>query len=177
MEQEAKEAEQAMERKMAALTAKLEEARRQAVISSTKAGGAGAGAESPSKGGYFDDSLDSITTANANDLSFSYVHETRPVNHGPAIGLTPREGDAGASEALADLDRPLTPQNDENDNSDHFLVGIPSSGDDNAPMSARSVTQPVISVVETSFGAEELDQAQAEEEYYVVEESDDDDGD
>ena len=44
-------------------------------------------------------------------------------------------------------------------------------------MSARSATQPVISVVETSFGAEELDQAQAEEEYYVVEESDDDDGD
>ena len=33
----------------------------------------------------------------------------------------PREGDAGASEAPADLDRPLTPQNDENDNSDHFL--------------------------------------------------------
>ena len=90
-------------RKMAALTAKLEEARRQAVISSTKAGGAGAGGSRLVKGGL-DDSLDSITTANANDLSFSYVHETRPVNHGPAIGLTPREGDAGAAALVISID-------------------------------------------------------------------------
>ncbi len=167
MEQEAKEAEQAMERKMAELTAKLDEARRQAVISTAEEG-------SPGKMGEFDDSLDSTSTANANDVSFSYIHETRPVNHGLAIGQTSREDDADASKVQNDLDRPLTPQSDDDDKKGDFHVGISSARDD-APMSARSATQPVISVVETSFGAEELDQAQADEEYYVVEESDDDD--
>ena len=163
MELEAKTAEEAMERKMAELKAKLNEAKRLAV-SSEETTGTGVG--SPQKAADFDDSLDSISTVKANDVSFSYVHETRPVNHGPEADLAvPVEGGA-------ESDRPLSPQSDHGDD---VVGGMPNDCEDPAPLTARSSTQPIISIVETSFGAEELDKAQNDEDYYVVEESDDDD--
>ena len=102
MEQEAKATEEAMDKKLAELTAKLNEAKRQAA-SSVSEGDIGTGVELP-EAADFDDSLDTITTTNPSDVTFSYVHETRPANYGPATGLTPRvEGEDGSEVDLPSL--------------------------------------------------------------------------
>jgi hypothetical protein len=164
MEEEQKAMEAQMGKKMAELTAKLDAAM------AAKAS-ADVGKEAETGGG------------GSGVSSFSYVHETRPVNHGPAAGLTPRDTPRDEAGGAAADDRPLSPAySDDDDDDDHGAYFGDSAqamsgdyGSGSAPNSARQQTQPVISMVETSFGAEEFDKVAAEEAYYVVEEDSDDD--
>lgn len=168
MEQEQKAVESEMNQKMAELTAKLSAAKLAAAAQAkaeAEEGTAGAG-------GDFDDSVDSGTASKA-DVSFSYVHETRPVNHGPAAALTPREE---VSSYNGD-DAPLSPMlSDAEDDDAYFGAAAAMSGGTlDQQQAAVPTSKPVISMVETSFGAEELDKVADEEAYYVVEEDSDED--
>ena len=174
MEEAQRTVESEMNQKMAELTAKLNAAR--AAAAKAEAEEASAAAATPITGD-FDDSMDSGTASKA-DISFSYVHETRPVNHGPAAALTPREETSSYND-----DAPLSPMLSDAEEEDAFFgaaAAATSGGAGDVPSSQQQqqeasspTSKPVISMVETSFGAEELDRVADAEVYYVVEEDSD----
>ena len=132
-----------------------------------------------------DDSLDSGNAGKA-DLSFSYVHQSRPVTYGHAAStFTPRDDDDddyGSRNNHIDPDMPLSPalsDAEEEEGYNHIAgVSTVSDGSYKEPSPIPAASKPVISLVETSFGMEELDKALqegGEEAYYVVEEDSDED--
>ena len=112
MEEAQRAVESEMNQKMVELTAKLNAAR--AAAAKAEAEEASAAAATPITGD-FDDSMDSGTASKA-DISFSYVHETRPVNHGPAAALTPREETSSYND-----DAPLSPMLSDEEEEDAFF--------------------------------------------------------